>query len=148
MKFITASRPAVSSRLATRIAVLFLTCTIPTLAQTVDIPWYALAGGGAIVTTGGSFELSGTIGQPSASSFAAPLAGGNIELISGFWPVAEVACTQPGDMNADGLHDGLDIQAFVNCLLGATSNCACADLDGNGAVDTADASLLVHQLLP
>lgn len=56
-------------------------------------------------------------------------------------------CTLPGDMNLDGLRDGADIQAFLNCRLGASVNCSCADQDGNGIVNSADVAALVSALL-
>lgn len=61
-----------------------------------------------------------------------------------------VAAPLPGDVNADGLVDGEDVQAFVN-LIGAEGPpgpyfCA-ADLDVSGVVDTADVPPFVAQVL-
>lgn len=53
----------------------------------------------------------------------------------------------PGDLNRDGLHNGLDIQNIVNCLVSMGANCSCADTDGNGILDAADAAVLVTDLL-
>jgi len=50
------------------------------LAQSYDIDWHSVDGG-AGVSTGGPFVLSGTIGQPDAGN----LAGGAYELRGGFW---------------------------------------------------------------
>ncbi|MBK8268873.1 MAG: hypothetical protein IPK83_11445 [Planctomycetes bacterium] len=51
--------------------------------------------------------------------------------------VCEPYCACPGDVYADGVLNGKDIQAFVDCLLGvgapgALINCACVDFDNNG----------------
>ena len=51
------------------------------LAQDFAIPWHTVDGGGWTVTSGGDFELSGTIGQPDAGS----LTGGAFTLTGGFW---------------------------------------------------------------
>src|SRR5437879_5229914 len=75
-------------------------------AQTYDLSWYTIDGGGATFSTGGAFQLGGTIGQPDAGSFSTPLSGGAFTLVGGFWPAAAQQCTLPGDMNLDGLRDG------------------------------------------
>lgn len=117
------------------------------LAQNFDLSWYTIDGGGATFSTGGNFELGGTIGQPDAGP-STPMVGGSFELTGGFWPVAVERCALPGDLNLDGLRDGVDLQGFVNCILGVNgSNCSCADLDGNGTVDAADAAAMASLLL-
>lgn len=45
-----------------------------------SIKWYTVDGGGG-TSSGGPYELSGTIGQPDADY----LAGGDYELLGGFW---------------------------------------------------------------
>lgn len=49
-----------------------------------DLTWYSIDGGGqtGYACTGGSFALSGTIGQPDAGP---PLGGGTFGLDGGFW---------------------------------------------------------------
>jgi len=49
--------------------------------QSYSIPWYKIAGGGG-TSTGGPYELSGTIGQPDAG---VAMTGGNYSLTGGFW---------------------------------------------------------------
>ena len=56
-------------------------------------------------------------------------------------------CTCPGDVNGDNSRNGADIQAFVNCLLGTGTECACADADENGSVQEADIATFVGLLL-
>ena len=46
-----------------------------------DLTWNAIAGGGAIFSTGGAYSLGGTIGQADAGT----MSGGNYSLIGGFW---------------------------------------------------------------
>src|SRR2546430_2364390 len=52
-------------------------------AQTYDLSWYTIDGGGG-TSSGGVFVLSGTIGQPDAGT----MTGGIYELRGGFWPGA------------------------------------------------------------
>ncbi len=52
-----------------------------------DLAWYTIAGGGATVSTGGSYSLGGSIGQPDAGT----LSGGSYTLKSGFWSGASIA---------------------------------------------------------
>ena len=51
-------------------------------AQPFDISWYTIDGGGGS-SSGGTFSLSGTIGQPDAGH----MAGGNFTLDGGFWGI-------------------------------------------------------------
>lgn len=61
------------------------------LAQSYNIDWYKVAGGGG-TSTGGTYQVSGTIGQPDASG---AMTGGNYSLTGGFWALIQVAQT-PG----------------------------------------------------
>ena len=108
----------------------------------LSIPWSTIDGGGQTISTGGAFELGGTIGQPDASG---PMTGGAFQLTGGFWTVTQV-CNCPGDMNGDGKINGADIQQFVACIL-AGGNCSCADVDGTGGTTLADVSAFVSTLL-
>src|SRR5262245_42145483 len=109
-----------------------------------DLTWYTIDGGGTMNGSGGTFILSGTIGQPDAQ--VAPLmAGGAFEISGGFWTAANV-CYCPGDMNGDGRKDGLDIQRFVHCVI-LGGSCACADVDVMNGVTVADAAAFVNKLL-
>jgi hypothetical protein len=78
-----------------------------------DLSWYTVDGGGQMWTSGGSFELSGTIGQPDAGV----MTGGVYELAGGFWVGATLAPTACiGDLNCDGQIDFADINPFVTYL--------------------------------
>jgi hypothetical protein len=56
-----------------------------------ELSWYTIDGGGG-TSSGGSFTLSGTIGQPDAGG---PLVGGNYALTGGFWSIVSALQT-PG----------------------------------------------------
>ena len=56
------------------------------LAQSYNIDWYKVAGGGG-TSTGGVYTVTGTIGQPDASG---AMTGGNYSLTGGFWAIYAV----------------------------------------------------------
>ncbi len=66
---------------------------IPTIscAQSYSIDWYKFAGGGG-TSTGGTYQVSGTIGQHDAGG---PMTGGSYSLTGGFWALISVVQT-PG----------------------------------------------------
>lgn len=66
------------------------------LAQ-LDIDWQTMDAGGSVNATGGTYRLSGTIGQPDASPAAA---AGSFRLSGGFW-LAEETGTSSTDSGAD-----------------------------------------------
>ncbi|MGP8240135.1 MAG: hypothetical protein ACLQVW_32630 [Limisphaerales bacterium] len=55
-------------------------------AQNYSIEWYKVSGGGG-ASANGQYSLSGTIGQPDASS---AMTGGNYSLTGGFWSLYAV----------------------------------------------------------
>jgi len=57
--------------------------------QSYSIDWYKIAGGGGI-STGATYQVSGTIGQPDAS---AAMTGGSYSLTGGFWSLISVVQT-------------------------------------------------------
>ena len=61
------------------------------LAQTYSIDWYKVSGGGG-TSTGGLYQVTGTIGQHDAGG---PMTGGNYSLTGGFWALISVVQT-PG----------------------------------------------------
>jgi len=67
---------------------LILGLLIPTisLAQNYSIDWYKIADGGG-TSTGGTYQVSGTIGQPEAG---AAVSGGSYSLTGGFWSLINV----------------------------------------------------------
>lgn len=106
------------------------------LAQDFDLSWFTIDGGSEMFTTGGDFELSGTIAQADAGL----MSGGDFTLTGGFWfPVV------PGDCNADGGVNILDFGDFAPCVTGPGGplppECACFDLDDDADVDLLDFGL-------
>lgn len=51
------------------------------LSTGYDLSWYTIDGGGATFSTGGSYSLGGSIGQPDAGV----VSGGSYTLNGGFW---------------------------------------------------------------
>jgi hypothetical protein len=105
---------------------------------TMEITRSTIDGGGLMFSTGGDFELSGTIGQPDAGV----MAGDNFELTGGFW-----FQTPPSDCDNDGGVSLLDHASFTECLSGpestpADAHCRCFDVDFDGDVDAGDFALL------
>ena len=70
-------------RIVQGLVVLLLSLPACLLAQQYAIDWFTLDGGGG-TSTGGSYTLSGTIGQADAGV----MTGGSYSLIGGFWGVA------------------------------------------------------------
>jgi hypothetical protein len=111
-------------------------------ADTYDLTWFTVDGGGGMFSTGGVFELGGTIGQPDAGPVT--MTGGSFELIGGFW--AGVAGFQRGDLNCDGAINTFDIDPFVLALTNpagyaaAYPNCdrTLADCNCDGVINAFD----------
>ena len=61
----------------------------PALAQQYSIDWHKVAGGGG-TSTGGTYQINGTIGQYDAGG---PMTGGNYSLTGGFWSLLSVVQT-------------------------------------------------------
>jgi len=101
----------------------------------VEVSRFTIDGGGAMRSTSGVLELSGTIGQPDAGV----LSGGACKLTGGFWFE-----TPTGDCNSDGIVGLLDHEAFVDCLSGPINGiearCECFDVNRSGTIDLADYS--------
>lgn len=109
------------------------------LGQDFDLSWSTIDCGGATFTTGGGFELSGTIGQPDAGV----VTGGSFELIGGFWPAAAAGTGILGDFDGDGDVDLNDYAAMSNCFGGPggglpAPECDVFDVDASGDVDLLD----------
>lgn len=120
-------------------------------AQTYSIDWYTIDGGGHMFSSGGSFQLGGTIGQPDAGPNT-PMTGGNFELVGGFWVVATAApCGgfSPCDTNCNGTINQFDIDPFiliVNTHVGC-SPCA-GDTNSDGSVNSFDIFGFLDCLIP
>ena len=68
--------------------IVMLCLILPALgfAQQYSIDWYKIAGGGG-TSTGGTYQVNGTIGQPDASS---AMSGGQFSVTGGFWALINV----------------------------------------------------------
>ncbi len=117
-----------------RTIVILLSITVgAAFAQDYAIDWHTVNGGGGMWSTGGTYELGGTIGQPDAGA----MTGGDFQLTGGFW--YERVC---GDCNYDGGVTLADFQGFETCLSGPDGGlglgCSCLDFDADEDVDLAD----------
>jgi hypothetical protein len=110
----------------------------PTYAA-VDVSWYTIDCGGVLNSTGGSFQVAGTVGQADAGV----LIGSGYTLAGGFWPgVGAGACE--GDFDGDGTV-GLSDLATLLASYGQPGPWAYSDgdLDGDGDVDLNDLAALL-----
>ena len=121
------------------------------LTDDFELDWFTIDGGGDMWTTGGDFELSGTIGQPDAGV----MSGGEFELVGGFWAgVAAGPQFELGDLNCDGTLDAFDIDPFVLALTDPTGYQAAypdcdrmnADCNEDGVIDAFDIDPFVELL--
>ncbi len=62
---------------------------LPALGQTYSIDWYKISGGGG-TSTGGTYQVTGTIGQLDAGG---AMSGGQYSVIGGFWSIISVMQT-------------------------------------------------------
>jgi hypothetical protein len=102
----------------------------PALGQSYEINWYTIDSGGG-TSSGGGFELSGTIGQHDAGG---PMTGGGFELTGGFWSAGrEAGCYADCDGNTT-----LDVFDFLCFQDAFVSMAPYADCDGNTVFDVFD----------
>jgi hypothetical protein len=115
-------------------------------ADTWDLNWNTIDGGGATFSTGGGFELGGTIGQPDAGPVPV-MSGGSYTLEGGFWYPTIGCNSPPQDADGDGDVDLTDFLAFQTCFNGPNrsyaaggdpAKCACLDAEPDGDVDLTD----------
>jgi len=111
------------------------------LAQPFTLDWYTVDGGGG-TSTGGLFEVSGTIGQPDAGV----MSGGNFTLTGGFWVFGAGGGPAPcdPDVNCDGSPDQGDVACMILAIAGDLS-CICQDPDFNldGSADQGDVAAII-----
>ena len=108
-------------------------------SQDYTIDWYNIGGGVPESTTGGGYEIAGTIGRHDAATEG--LGGGPYSLNGGFWVIPECPAI-PADYDEDCDVDQADYTVFEVCASGPdvphAVDCEYADLDGNGDVDQDD----------
>jgi hypothetical protein len=76
-------------------------------AQSYSVDWYKIAGGGG-TSTGSTYTVSGTIGQPDASD---AMNGGNYSVTGGFWALINVVQT-PGAPTLYISHSGNAVTVY------------------------------------
>ena len=129
-----------ATRQTTILACLAAFALIPAASAQFDLSWYTIDGGGAMFSTGGTFSLGGTIGQPDAGV----MSGGTFTLTGGFWAGASNPCSLLADLDSDG---DVDLQDLANLLghFGTTSGATFeqGDVEGDGDVDLQDLAFLL-----
>ena len=91
-----------------------------------ELSWDSIDGGGG-TSSGGVYELSGTIGQPDAGVV---MTGGSYGLIGGFWPGAgPITCTWDCGNDNDGTVGIVDFLALLAQWDQVGVSC---DFDGGG----------------
>ncbi len=107
----------------------------------IAIDWYTIDGGGG-TSAGGSFVITGTIGQWDAGD---AMNGGAFTVVGGFWAGATStpACIWqiagcPSDYDNSGGSDGDDIIAF---FADWDAGEPCSDVDESGGTDSDDVIL-------
>jgi hypothetical protein len=113
---------------------------IPTIsfAQAYSINWFKIAGGGG-TSTGATYQVTGTIGQPDAGG---AMTGGNYSLTGGFWSLIAVAQT-PGAPTLNISQTGSTVTVFWQNVTGwslqQNNNLALpANWSASGGVSTAN----------
>jgi len=120
----------VTTRLMPIAALMLVLLEAPALAGVYELSWSTIDGGGG-TSSGGPYELVGTIGQPDAGA----MSGGSYELLGGFWPGGPLC-----------LVEFEDYARFANYWLDSGSGLP-GDLDGDLDVDFADLKLFVDEWL-
>lgn len=107
-----------------------------------DLSWNTIDGGGG-ASSGGAYELGGTIGQPDAG---VAMTGGAYSVVGGFWPAAGPAVNPcPSDIappSGDGIVNAADLLAVINSW-GACAACP-ADINHDNNVNAADLLAVIN----
>jgi hypothetical protein len=110
------------------------------MADDFSVDWWTVDGGGEMWTTGGDFELSGTIGQPDANTV--PMTGGDFELTGGFWVETIVEMPCDGDLDGDTDQSDLGILLADWGCDDPVNGCP-GDLNGDDKTDQSDLGTLL-----
>jgi hypothetical protein len=93
--------------------ILFLLAVSAGRSQQYTVDWYKLPGGGG-TSTGATYSVTGTIGQPDASG---ALNGGNYSVTGGFWSLISVVQT-PGAPTLYISHAGNTVTVYWQTVSG------------------------------
>jgi hypothetical protein len=108
-------------------------------APEFTVNWHTVDGGGVQSSSGGEFELSGTLGQFDARN--QPMTGGDVRLAGGFWVVPQCPAI-PADYDGDCDVDQADYQLWEFCASGPdvpySGDCGHADFDDDFDTDQDD----------
>ena len=119
------------------VVIMLLTVSFGSIASgDYEISWSTIDGGGG-TSSGGTYVLTGTIGQPDAARSS----GGKYELLGGFWPVGPLCI-----VGFDDYAMFAEYWLYSGCDAG-NEWCGGADLDQLGDVDWADLRLFVEEWL-
>ncbi|GEM_PF-2941149 len=118
-----------------------LATTVAAFAQSggpFDLSWNSIDSGGGVNADGGSFALSGTIGQGQDAE--RPLASGSFVLQGGFMVIArDLADDCPGDATGDGFVNADDLLVVLgNFGVAVAGGVADGDFDDSGTVNADD----------
>ena len=138
-----------TQRTITLACALSLLAALGVLAQDYAISWYTIDGGGtgpANPSSGGSYTLSGTVGQSDARNHPDPMVGGEYKLAGGFWVIPECPSI-PADYDGDCDVDQADYLLWETCASGPDVPYAgnCSDTDFDNDLDTDQEDLGVFQ---
>jgi hypothetical protein len=97
-----------------------------------SIDWFTIDGGGG-TSSGGGFELTGTIGQHDASVVAG--SGGSFECFGGFWGAAAGQSSCYPDCTNDGVLTVADFGCFQTKFVAGDPY---ADCNASGTLTVAD----------
>lgn len=109
------------------------------LADTYDMTWNTVDGGGAVNSAGGQYVVSGTIGQPDAGH----MSGGVYSLTGGFWATTQTTPDCYGDLNNDQKVDLADLAILLSHYGQTGVPADFGDLNGDGNVDLSDLAAIL-----
>lgn len=104
-----------------------------------EITWYTIDAGGTSSTSGGSFDLAGTVGQPDAGQ---EMTGGQFSLTGGFWAGVNNAPLCPADLTGDGILNFFDVSAFLTAFNMMDPS---ADFSPDGVFNFFDVSVFLQE---
>ena len=114
------------------------------IAEDYSIDWHTIDGGGvgpSNPSSGSSYTLSGTVGQPDARNHPTPMAGGSFKMTGGFWVIPECPAI-PADYDGDCDVDHADYASWEACASGPDvphgGNCSDTDFDNDLDTDQED----------